>query len=148
MDSPPRVGVGVGVIIEREGKVLLQRRTGSHGTGTWSCPGGHIDFGESIEACAQRETREEAGLDVGTVTFVGITNDLFPQEKKQYITVWVRAEYRGGEPTVQAQGELTDIGWFSWDALPQPLFIPLQNFLHGHRYIATPEAAVAPHTNA
>ena len=36
-------GVGVGVLIIRNGKILLIKRTGSHGAGTWSPPGGHID---------------------------------------------------------------------------------------------------------
>lgn len=134
VESGRHASVGVGVIIERNGTVLLQRRTGAHGEGTWSCPGGHIDFGETVEACAQRETREETGLEIDAVTFHAITNDVFPNEAKHYITVWVRAEYLGGEPIVRSEREATDIGWFPWDHLPAPLFIPLKNLCEGKAY--------------
>lgn len=50
------VGVGVAVIVKRGGKILLIKRQGSHGAGTWAPPGGHIDFGESVEETARRET--------------------------------------------------------------------------------------------
>lgn len=127
-------GVGVGVIIVREQKLLLQRRIGSHGEGTWSCPGGHIDLGESIEDCAIRETREEVGVKIAGGQFFCITNDLFPKEGRQYITVWVRGEYRSGEPTIRASKEVAEVGWFAWDRLPAPLFLPLLNLVRGDSY--------------
>lgn len=48
----PAPQVGVGVLILRDGKVLLGRRKGSHGAGCWSAPGGHLEFGEVVEDCA------------------------------------------------------------------------------------------------
>ena len=56
------VAVGVGVLVVRDGLVLLGRRLGAHGAGTWAAPGGRLEFGEQIEACAQRELAEETGL--------------------------------------------------------------------------------------
>lgn len=58
----PAPQVGVGVLILRDGKVLLGRRKGSHGAGCWSAPGGHLEFGEAVEDCALREALEETGL--------------------------------------------------------------------------------------
>ena len=60
--TPPRVGVGVFVV--QQGKVLLGLRRGSHGSGTWGSPGGHLEHGEAILDCARREVLEETGLEV------------------------------------------------------------------------------------
>ena len=129
MPKTPRVGVGV--IIERNGQVLLLKRTNVHGAGTWSTPGGHLEYGESPEECAIREVKEETGVNIGDVRFKGITNDLFEVSEKHYITIWMEGRYLDGEPVVNADGEASDIGWFLWDALPKPLFLPLQNFMEG-----------------
>jgi 8-oxo-dGTP diphosphatase len=130
--STPRVGVGV--IVSKDQQVLLLRRRNVHGAGTWSTPGGHLDFGESPEQCAVREVKEETGLDIDAVVFRAITNDVFTVEGRHYITIWMEGRYPGGEPTVAAPEEASEIGWFPWDALPQPLFLPLQHLLDGHYY--------------
>jgi len=62
MPENPRVGVGV--IVTRGDRVLLIRRVGVYGQGTWSTPGGHLEYGESPGACAIRETKEETGVDI------------------------------------------------------------------------------------
>ena len=50
----------VDVIIEvKDGIVLIERKNPPHG---WAIPGGFVDYGESVEACAVREAREETGL--------------------------------------------------------------------------------------
>ncbi len=131
-----RPGVGVSVIVTKETKVLLLKRQGSHGAGTWAPPGGHIEFGESIEECAHRETLEETGIEIGEVVFRAITNDVFETEGKHYITVWVKAAYVSGEAFIASQRESAEIGWFSLDKLPQPSFLPWQHFLDGETYPA------------
>jgi 8-oxo-dGTP diphosphatase len=72
--------VGVGVLVWRDGAVLLGLRRGSHAAGTWSPPGGHLEFGEDPVDCLKRETREEAAIEVKDVQFVGVTNDIFADE--------------------------------------------------------------------
>ncbi|EPQ26980.1 uncharacterized protein PFL1_05615 [Pseudozyma flocculosa PF-1] len=61
----PRVGVGVLVLNER-GRILLGKRTGSHGAGTLALPGGHLELHESFEDCAIREVLEETGIHLET----------------------------------------------------------------------------------
>ncbi|MFZ6026549.1 MAG: nucleotide triphosphate diphosphatase NUDT15 [Chloroflexota bacterium] len=129
--NAPRVGVGM--VITRGDEVLLLRRKNVHGEGTWSTPGGHLECGESPEACAAREAREETGIEVSGVRFVGITNDVF-DETRHYITIWMCGDYLSGEAHVAAEYESSQVGWFSWDALPQPLFLPLQHLLWGESY--------------
>jgi 8-oxo-dGTP diphosphatase len=122
----PRVGVGV--IIRRGDEMLLQRRKNVHGEGTWSSPGGHLDFGEDPAVCAIREAAEETGLDVGGVTFVGVTNDLFDQER-HYVTLWFLATSFAGEAVISAGYEMSELGWFAIEELPEPLFPPLRRLL-------------------
>lgn len=129
-----RPGVGVAVIITRGDAVLLLHRQGAHGAGTWAPPGGHLEYGETLEECAIRETKEETGIDVADVRFRAITNDVFVADGKHYITIWMEAGLVAGEPIVNAADEATEVGWFPWDALPQPRFLALQNLLDGAGY--------------
>jgi 8-oxo-dGTP diphosphatase len=127
--------VGVGIIISKGDRVLLLRRRNVHGAGSWSTPGGHLDFGESSGACAIREARGETKVEVADVGFRAITNDIFEVEGKHYITLWMEASYVAGEPIINAPDEVAQVGWFAWEALPEPLFfLPLQHLLEGKCY--------------
>jgi 8-oxo-dGTP diphosphatase len=123
--------VGVAAILTRANEVLLIRRQNAHGAGSWAVPGGHLEFGESIEHCAAREVLEEVGVQVTAMRYYGITNDVFALEMHHYITVWMAVLAFEGEARVNAPAEMTEIGWFRWDALPKPLFIPFKNFIDG-----------------
>ena len=121
------VVLGIGIVVVRDGKVLLLRRAGSHGAGTWSLPGGHLEHGETWEACARREVEEETGLRIQGIRFVGATNDVFSKEGKHYVTLFVQTEAIEGEPEIKEPHKATDMGWFSWESLPEELFLPLKN---------------------
>jgi len=124
-----RPKVGVGVIIKKEGKVLLGKRKGAHGEGSWSCPGGHLEFGETLETCAEREVSEEVGIEITNITPVAFTNDIFEKEQKHYITIYVTAEYASGEVKLMEPDKCDEWRWVEWSALPTPLFLPIQNLL-------------------
>lgn len=127
------VRVGVGSIVLRQGKVLMLRRAGAHGAGTWSVPGGHLEMGETPEACAARETLEETGIRIRNSRIVGVTNDVFGPDK-HYVTVFVESEYESGEPSIIEPETCPEVDWFDWDRRPQPLFLPLKNFINqGYR---------------
>ena len=120
--------VGVGAIVLREGKVLLGKRKSSHGEGTWCFPGGHLEFGEAPEECAIREVYEEAGITIKNVRRGPFTNDFFEQTQKHYITIYMIADFDEGEVRVMEPEKCEQWQWFSWNDLPQPLFLPLKNF--------------------
>ncbi len=129
----PHVRVGVGIIITKNNKILMGQRKNSHGDGTWSLPGGHLEFHESIEDCSRREVLEETGLTVGDISFIATTNDIFKKERKHYITIFMHAEYIDGEPKVMEPDKCSEWGWYTWDKMPSPRFIPFQNFIDaGH----------------
>jgi 8-oxo-dGTP diphosphatase len=121
--------VGVAVIVVRDGRVLLGRRKNAHGAGTWALPGGHLEYFESIEDCARREVAEETGLKIGNVRHCAYTNDRFQAEGKHYVTLFVAAEHRSGEAVVREPDKCEAWRWFSWDDLPRPRFLPLENLL-------------------
>lgn len=112
------------------------RRRGSHGEGTWCPPGGHLDYRESLAACAAREAAEETGLAVGNLRFVGVTEDLFPESAKHYVTLWMAADAPHGDPVLAAPDEMDRVGWFDPSDLPSPLFLSLENLLERPRYRA------------
>ncbi|PTO97143.1 ADP-ribose pyrophosphatase [Vibrio sp. 10N.286.48.B8] len=124
-----QVRVGVAAVIFREGRILLGERIGSHGANTWATPGGHLELGESIEECAERETLEETGLEVGAFKKLGFTNDIFEKEGKHYVTLYVVATSSRGEPQVMEPHQCKQWQWFDLDELPEPLFLPLVNLL-------------------
>ncbi|HYK08635.1 MAG TPA: NUDIX hydrolase [Candidatus Eisenbacteria bacterium] len=123
----PRVGIGV--IIRHKGKVLLGKRKGSHGEGDWAFPGGHLEFGETIEDCVKREVAEETSLHVKNIHFGAVTNDIFKKEKKHYITIFMVCDYANGKVKTMEPHKCEKWEWFSWETLPSPLFIPFQNLL-------------------
>jgi len=93
--------VGLAVIIQKEGKVLLGKRKNSHGEGCWGFPGGHLEYGESFEECAQRETLEETGLEIKNLKSGITTNDIFEKEEKHYVTVFMICDYLSGNVEIR-----------------------------------------------
>ncbi len=129
-----QVQVGTAIIITKDDRVLLIRRKGPHGAGTWAPPGGHVDFGETPEQCAAREAKEEVGVEVTEARFRAITNDIFEEEGKHYITIWMDCKISPQNPVNASPREVLELGWFAWDALPSPLFLPLENLLKKDSY--------------
>ncbi len=123
------VRVGVAAVILREGRVLLGERIGSHGSHTWATPGGHLEMGESIEACAKRETFEETGLVIESFKNLTFTNDIFEKEGKHYVTLFVVGSCSSGEPQITEPDKCKQWKWFDLEELPEPLFLPLTNLL-------------------
>jgi 8-oxo-dGTP diphosphatase len=68
--------------------------------GTWGLPGGHLEFGESFETCAARETLEETGLRIQDVRFLNATNSIMKAENKHYITIFMGGVCDGVDPQV------------------------------------------------
>jgi 8-oxo-dGTP diphosphatase len=122
------VKVGVGVLVWKGKRIALVKRAGEYGKGTWSPPGGHVEFGECVFETAIRETMEETGLTIKNLDVLGFTEDITPD--KHYITVWVCADWASGE-LKSSDLEFTESGFFNIDDLPNPLFISFQNLLEG-----------------
>lgn len=123
-----QVRVGIGVIVRKNGKVLVGKRKGSHGGGKWAFPGGHLEFDESFEECTKREVVEETGLRIENIRFGAVTNDIFSREK-HYITIFMVCDWKSGAPRITEPDRSEKWEWFLWNKLPNPLFLTIQNLL-------------------
>ncbi|MNB61156.1 NADH pyrophosphatase [compost metagenome] len=129
-DVHQHVRVGVAVIMMRGNQILLGKRKGSHGAGSYSVPGGHLEFGETVGTCARREVFEETGIVLGEQLFQGgFTNDIFAEEGKHYATLFVVSKSSVGTAHNLEPEKCEGWYWYDLDNLPSPLFLPLQNYM-------------------
>jgi 8-oxo-dGTP diphosphatase len=111
----------VGVMIFKKGKVLLQKRKGSHGAGEWAFPGGHLEYMESFEECACREVMEEVGIEISNIRFQFLSN-VKKYKPKHYVHIGLIADWANGEPKSLEPDKVTEVGWYDLNNLPQPIF--------------------------
>ncbi len=128
MEEKPRPRVGVGVMVFKDGKVLIGKRKSEHGNGEWAWPGGHLEHLESIEQCARRETREETGIEIKNVRFLRLLN-MTQYAPKHYVDIGLIADWESGEPQVLEPEIVEKWEWRSLDDLPEPLFAPEPYYL-------------------
>lgn len=129
-----RPAVGVAVAVIKDGMVLLGKRKGSHAAGTYSFPGGHLEYAESLEACCHREVKEEAGITIKNLRLWCVTNDLFNGENKHCLTMVYLADYDSGEVTLKEPEKCEGWDWYKWHTLPTPLMEPIQKMKENHLY--------------
>ena len=100
-EFPQRPVPAVGAIVLRDGAVLLVKRGAEPNKGRWSLPGGALEIGETVEAAAVRETREETRVDVRPVRVFDVRDFIQLEGTKvhwHYVLIDVLCEHIGGEP--------------------------------------------------
>lgn len=124
----PRVGIGV--LIFKDRQILLGERLLKHGASSWAPPGGHLEFGETFEQCAIREVREETDLEIVNPQLIGVTNDIFAEDNKHYVSIFLSTKYHDEKEFRNLEPEkVVSWEWFDIDQLPTNLFLPLKNLL-------------------
>lgn len=122
----------VGVMVWKDGKVLLGKRKGSHGNGEYSFTGGHLEFGESFEECAKRETKEEAGIEIKNLKFLSVAN-ILRHEGRQDVLVSFTADWESGDFINNPNEKIGEWSWYSLDELPKPLFYPTEVLIDSYK---------------
>jgi len=132
------VGVGFGVMLLRNRKILLGKRNEDpkkasselKGEGTWTMPGGKLKYGESFEEGAKREVIEETGIRLNNAGVICINND--KNEYAHFVTIGLFSTQFEGEAKVMEPEEITEWRWFKSEELPKNIFPPskkvLENF--------------------
>jgi 8-oxo-dGTP diphosphatase len=146
MEQPKKkVGCGFGVILEKDGQILLGKRhpdpdkadSAFRSAGEWSLPGGKLDWGESFEDGAIREVKEETGIDIKNPEVISVHNCM--NDHAHFMTVGLVAHEWTGEAQVMEPDEMTEWGWFPLDNLPSPRYFPsfevIENYLQKKFYI-------------
>jgi NAD+ diphosphatase len=101
------------IVLVRDGNRVLLTRKAGWAPNRYALVAGFVDNGESLEACVAREIKEEVGVDVKDITYVGSQNWPFPSQ----VMIGFVATYAGGDVVIDRE-ELEDARWFSCDALP------------------------------
>ena len=141
METTRKMGIGFGVMILKNNQALLGQRhvdpekadSLMNGEGTWTMPGGKLDFGESFEEGAMREVKEEIDIDIKLedLKVIALNNDIVPNA--HFVTIGLLCEKFDGEVKVMEPDEITRWEWFDLDNLPTPLFKPSEKVLRNYR---------------
>jgi 8-oxo-dGTP diphosphatase len=123
--------VGVSAVVVRGGLVVVGRRRGSHGAGSWAFPGGKVEPGEDPRDVVVRELDEETGLRAVRVEPIAWTSDLLThgEDTLHFITLHHLVEVAPGEPVVREADKVEDWRWVAYDDIPEPVFAPAASLL-------------------
>jgi ADP-ribose pyrophosphatase YjhB (NUDIX family) len=133
------IGVGVGVILLKDNKILLGKRNEDYGKSsfklnaacTWTLPGGRLEYSEKFDECARREAEEETGIKIKNVKIICVSND--KDEQAHFVTIGALAEGFKGEPKVMEPDEITEWKWFDINNLPKPMFFPSERVIECYK---------------
>lgn len=123
-------GVGVGVMILKDNKVLLGLRNPDKikadselkGEGTWTMPGGKVEFMEKLVDAAKRELEEETSLVATKLDLLCISDDM--TDTAHYVTIgFIVSEYEGEVKTMEPE-TIMEWKWFDIDDLPVNIYKP------------------------
>lgn len=139
MKEKKKIGVGFGVMMLKDGKLLLGKRHDDpekassllNGAGTWTMPGGKLNFGETFEEGAKREVLEETGILLNKLNVICINQDMI--EGVHFITIGLFSDDFSGEPKVMEPDEITEWRWFDLNNLPSPIFFPSAKILENYK---------------
>lgn len=106
------------IIVKKDNTFLLGKRKGGYGDGTWALPGGHLEFGETLIACARRELMEELGIISQDLWLAFITDGINTAKDRHYLHMTFITEQYSGEITLKEPDKCYEWKFFPVDNLP------------------------------
>jgi len=120
---PDKPQVAVGAVIIHQEKVLLILRGNPPSKDFWAIPGGRVELGETLQAAAEREVREETGLAVQAdeiiYTFDAIERDEQDRVRYHYVILDLQATPLNPDQPLSPGDDAQDARWFSWEEIEQ-----------------------------
>ena len=117
------------LVLRIDDRILLSRRAGvSYGDGHWGLPGGHVESGERLPQAAAREAEEEVGVEVDPGRLIPLGMSRYVDGETAGLDVFFGADAYTGTPRPVA--ECDRVGWFTLNALPEPVLPWLPTTLH------------------
>ena len=114
--QPSHPQLAVSAAIFRDGKILLVRRAKSPASGSYSLPGGRVEFGETLHTALHREVDEETSLQIEIAGLAGWREVVpGPPGSGHYLIMSFAARWNSGEPVLN--DELDDFRWLAPDDL-------------------------------
>jgi ADP-ribose pyrophosphatase YjhB (NUDIX family) len=108
------------VCLDERGRVLLARRARPPFAGAWDLPGGFVGEDEHPLDCLRRELREETGLEVEPLAFLGIWIDRYSEDDSGVVTLNLYWRARAGDGEPRPADDVSELGWFGEHELPPP----------------------------
>jgi len=136
----PRVGVGV-LLVDELDRALLTLRKLPPEAHCWSILGGKLDFLESLEQCAIREAREEAGVEIVIERLLCVTDHRLPGENQHWVSPAFLGRIVSGEARNCEPQKTSDVRWFPLTDLPPNLTITARNAIQALHTRAQPLAS-------
>lgn len=130
-------GVGSGLAVFNDGKLLLCKRLKAPEAGHWSIVGGKVDHMEPAADAARREAEEESGLKIHSAQFLCLSEQRIEADRQHWISLIYVSDDFSGELRLMEPDKLSEIGWYSLDNLPQPLSRFAQDAVNALRIRAT-----------
>lgn len=116
-----------GILLEK-GKVLLVKRAIYPFFGSWELPGGHVDYGETVEKAIQREMREELGIPVKIKKLFGVYSN--PKRDPRYHTASVVYLLKKTKGKIRLSREASEFRFFPLKNLPKKIGFDHQKILN------------------
>jgi 8-oxo-dGTP diphosphatase len=115
------------LVIGDDGRLLLARRAADPFRGRWDMPGGFLEEGEHPLDGLRRELREETGVEIEPIDFIGVWMDRYGGDSTAQATLnfyWT-ARIVSGEPV--PADDVSELAWFARDELPPPEEVAFEN---------------------
>jgi 8-oxo-dGTP diphosphatase len=102
-----------GLLIDEQGRWLVVKKKYGGLKGMWSLPAGFVDEGENLEQAAQREVKEETGLDTHAAGIIGIRSGVIKDKISDNMVLFLLKQKEASQAPVPCEDEIDEVRWMT-----------------------------------